>query len=236
MFRLTATHAPISLASLQTVRLPPALGARALRRVGVFALAVLVAAVLLTGCGSDDPSASGTDSTSADTTTTITSTTTTTRSPGTTSPSAAAEWSADEQAVIDAYGAAMSAFDQATADPPNPEHPALLATTVDPVLTEVQNLASSWKGFGQALRYPAESVHRIDTIAVTVDGDAAVIETCNVDDGVLYEPATGRVLNDKVSTAHDRATMTLVDGTWMLTTREQVQKWEGVAGCAVASS
>lgn len=130
----------------------------------------------------------------------------------------------------------MSAFDQATANPPNPEHPALAATTVDPVLTEVRNLAASWKGFGQALRYPANSVHRIETLSVEINGDTATIETCNVDDGILYEPATGRVLNDKVTTAHDRATMTLVAGDWKLTTREQIEKWEGVAGCAIASS
>lgn len=138
--------------------------------------------------------------------------------------------------MVDAYSAAMAAFDQATADPPNPDHPALAATTVDPVLTEVRNLAASWKGFGQALRYPQNSVHEITTLSVEIDGETATIETCNVDDGILYEPASGRVLNDKITTAHDRATMTLVDGTWKLTTRVQVEKWEGVAGCATASS
>ncbi len=107
---------------------------------------------------------------------------------------------------------------------------------MDPVLTEVRNLAASWKGFGQALRYPTGSVHRIAALSVEVNGDTATIETCNVDDGVLYEPVTERVLNDKVTTAHDRATMTHLNGTWMLTTRVQVEKWEGVAGCAIASS
>ena len=53
---------------------------------------------------------------------------------------------------------------------------------------------------------------------------------------MLYEPATGKVLNDKVTTAHDKATMTLVDGSWKLATRAQLEKWEGVAGCAVATS
>lgn len=138
--------------------------------------------------------------------------------------------------MVDAYLAAMEAFDQATADPPNPDHPALAATTVDPVLTEVRNLAASWKGFGQALRYPQNSVHEITPLTVEIDGETATIETCNVDDGILYEPASGRVLNDKITTAHDRATMTLVGGTWKLTTRVQVEKWEGVAGCADASS
>jgi hypothetical protein len=159
-----------------------------------------------------------------------------TSAPGTSTIEPASKWTAGQQSVIDAYGGAMSAFDQATADPPNPDSPALLATTIDPVLTEVRNLASSWKGFGQALRYPANSLHRIDTLSVEVVGKTATIETCNVDDGVLYEPVTGKVLNDKVTTAHDKATMTLVDGSWKLATRAQLEKWEGVAGCAVATS
>jgi hypothetical protein len=144
-------------------------------------------------------------------------------------------WSPPEQSVLGAYDAAMTAFDLATAEPPNPDQADLAATTVDPVLTDVRNLAATWKGFGQALRYPADSVHTITALSVEINGDTATIETCNVDDGILYEPATGTVLNNKVTTAHDRATMTLVDGTWKLSTRQQIEKWDGVTGCAVTS-
>lgn len=194
--------------------------------------------ILLAACGSSSNGADGTTTTTtakgaattspaSGSTVGTTATTGTTAMPGT---------SADQQVIIDAYLNAMAAFDQATADPPNPDHPALAATTIDPVLTQVRNLAASWKGFGQALRYPPNSVHKITPLTVQIDGETATIETCNVDDGVLYEPATGRVVNDKVSTAHDRATMKRVDGVWKLSTREQVQKWEGVAGCASSAS
>jgi len=204
---------------------------------GTLAVALALSATLLVvACGTSSTGSADPTATTAPQSTASQPSTTGTSAPGTSTTEPASKWTLEQQGVIDAYGGAMSAFDQATADPPNPDSPALLATTIDPVLTEVRNLASSWKGFGQALRYPANSVHRIDTLSVEVAGNTATIETCNVDDGVLYEPATGKVLNDKVTTAHDKATMTLVDGSWKLATRAQLEKWEGVAGCAVATS
>lgn len=191
--------------------------------------------VLLGRCGFVADDGVEAPTTGAPSSTSVRPATTGTAVPGTTT-SQTGRLTGEEQQVVDAYLAAMAAFDQTTADPPNPDHPALAATTVDPALTEVRDLAASWKGFGQALRYPTTSVHEITTLSVEIDGATATIETCNVDDGILYEPASGRVLNDKITTAHDRATMTLVAGTWKLATRAQVQKWEGVAGCAVASS
>jgi hypothetical protein len=136
------------------------------------------------------------------------------------------------EAVAAAYDAAMAAFDLAATEPVRPDHPALASTTIDPALSSVRDLTSSWLGFGQALRYPTPSVHRIVILDVEVDGDTAVLETCNVDDGILYEPESGRILNDRVTTARDRATMLRVEGAWKLSQREQLDKWEGVAGCA----
>lgn len=136
------------------------------------------------------------------------------------------------EAVVAAYDAAMAAFDLAASDPVSPNHPALASTTVDPALSSVRDLAASWLGFGQALRYPAPSVHRIVVLDVQVNGETAVLESCNVDDGILYEPESGRTLNDTVTTARDRATMLRVEGVWKLSLREQLNKWDGVAGCA----
>jgi len=130
----------------------------------------------------------------------------------------------------------MRAFDTAMADPPNPDVPELAATTIDPALGEVRRLAQQWRGFGQALKYPTPSVHRIDTLSVSVDSGTATIVTCNVDDGVVYEPASGRNLNDRVTTARDEAALSLGGGEWKLTTRVQQEKWEGVAGCAGSST
>ena len=130
----------------------------------------------------------------------------------------------------------MDAFNQALTDPPNPDDPLLAQTMVDPMLSQAVKLAGEWRGFGQAGRNPAGSVRRITFISADVDGDQATVETCSVDDGIIYEPATGTVLNDEITTARDRATLTFVEGTWKLASREQLEKWEGVAGCALESS
>ena len=69
-----------------------------------------------------------------------------------------------------------------------------------------------------------------------MNGDKATLEACSVDDGIVYEPATGKVLNNQVTTALDKATMTRVVGIWKLATRSQLEKWQGVAGCATTTS
>lgn len=201
---------------------------------------LLATAALAAGCGNgSNSSASPTNSEVPASATTTGSTSP--RSSGTTSSTRVGTTStstrpAEQQEVVDAYVAAMSAFEAALADPPNPDHPALAQTMGDPLLTEVRNLAGKWRGFGQAGRFPDNSVHRTEVLSVEVKGDTATLEVCVVDDGILYEPATGRVLDEDVSTARDRATLSRADGIWRLTTREQLEKWEGVAGCAVATS
>jgi hypothetical protein len=34
-------------------------------------------------------------------------------------------------------------------------------------------------------------------------------------------------------TVHSSSTMTRVDGTWKLATRTEIERWKGVAGCAL---
>lgn len=201
-------------------------GLRSLRRVACAAAFVL--AFLVAGCGGDAPGASPT-------TTTLASkpTSTTVITPGSSLTTSTVDV---ESAVFDSYRSAIDAFNHALTDPPNPDDPLLAQTMVDPMLSQAVKLAGEWRGFGQAGRAPADSVRKITLISADVDGDKATIEACSVDDGVIYEPATGTVLNDEVTTARDRATLMLVDGTWKLASREQLEKWEGVAGCALESS
>jgi hypothetical protein len=134
--------------------------------------------------------------------------------------------------AFDGYRAALDALDHALSNPPNPSDPLLAQTMVDPMLTQSRNLASEWQGFGQAGKYPPHSVRRQTLISATVTGNQASLQACSVDDGIVYDISTGKTINDNVTTALDKATLTLVGGTWKLATRDQVQKWQGVAGCA----
>ncbi len=94
----------------------------------------------------------------------------------------------------------------------------------------------SGSGSAKPAKYPRPQCPSNHAISVQITGDQATILACDVDDGILYEPASGKVLNSDVTTARDQATLTLVDGSWKLATRTQLQKWNGVAGCAVSSS
>jgi hypothetical protein len=194
----------------------------------VLIAAGLVATIVLAGCGSSSrgdsserPSATTGQSTHA-TDASSGSRTSTTQDPRT--------------QAFDGYRAALDALNHALSNPPNPSDSLLPQTMVDPMLSQSTNLAGEWRGFGQAGRYPAHSVRRVTLVSADVSGDQATIEACIVDDGVVYDVATGKVINDQVTTALDKATLTLVGGTWKLATRDQVQKWQGVAGCAAGTS
>lgn len=192
------------------------------RRVSVLLLGVLLAS----SCGGAGPNNPPSSPPTASTTSPAT-----TASTAMTVPEQSDSTAADD-VVLASYVAAMDAYTAAVADPPNPEDPTLADHVMDPLLTEFRNTATQWKGFGQAVRYPDPTVHRTELISVEVDGDRAALEVCSVDDSILYEPATGRVLNDDVSTNHIRATLVLDGDQWLLSERERVEQWEGVAGCA----
>ena len=119
---------------------------------------------------------------------------------------------------------------------PDPDDPTLAETHVDPMLTEVKNLNAQWLGFGQASRFPEGSVSRIDAISVEVTGDGATVETCGVDDSIVFDSATGNVINDDVVTVRASSTLQRDGDHWKLATRSELERWEGVAGCAVEQS
>jgi hypothetical protein len=163
-----------------------------------------------------------------------TSTTSATVDSSTTGTSAASseDWSLEQQEVIDGYLAARDAF-SASLESPDPADPALAATHVDPMLAEVRNTNAEWLGFGQAGRFPDGSVAFVEPLSVEVDGDTATIETCGVDDSIVYDTTTGEVLDDDVVTVQATSTLVRDGGIWKLSTRSEVQRWEGVAGCAL---
>lgn len=232
MFRLTRTVAP-SRPVFSTPQRRASSGAPVFLRRWIIGALLVIAVAGASSCGSDGESAATTTSSTAvsspsSTTTTSSSTTTTATQP--TSP-----WTAEQQAVLDDFMAARAAF-STSLESPDPDNPELAATHVDPMLTEVTNTNAEWKGFGQAGRFPENSVSRTDALSIEITGDQAIVETCGVDDSVVFDTATGAVLNDDVVTVRASSTLTNVDGDWKLTTRSELERWEGVAGCAVEQS
>lgn len=173
----------------------------------------------------DRTSSTASTETTADTTTTTTAGGSATTAPGTT----------PEQEVIDRYVGYWNARFNANSGVPNPEDPALreFATgrQLDAVITETQSNLDEGLAFERAA-----DPHDFQRVTVVeLDGDRAVVQECVVADGVVVRRDTGEVVNDEVNTHNVQAEMERVDGVWKVSEARLLQRFEGVAGCALAS-
>lgn len=197
-------------------------------------VAALAAALIVSACGSSgDTDGASTTVEESSTTTSSTSTSSTTSSSSTTTTTVAPE--DDEQAIIDQYLGFWDARFEANSEPVNPDLPALAdfatGAQLENVIAETQRRQDN----GLAVRLPDDSVGDRRVKVASVDGDEAILLDCATNDTVLYRVDTGEVVDDSVATRSIEATMRLVDGIWRLAGSRELQKWEGVAGCAVSS-
>lgn len=143
---------------------------------------------------------------------------------------------APEVEIVDRYQEFWEARFRANQPPPNPDDPALAEHATGLQLENVVDETRQNLDEGLALRRPEGGVRRSRVNVISVDGDEADLQECFVDDGVVYRPATGEVVNDAVATHNVRATMQRIGGVWKLATTQLIQRWEGVAGCALAEN
>ena len=192
--------------------------------------AVVVAGLMLAGCGDDRndeivaPPPSSSEQQAA----------TTETAPGEATTSSNGQEPTVEEEVIARYQAFWEARFEANRAPVNPDHPGLqeyaTGAQLDQVLEETrQNLES-----GTAFDHPEEPIARRVVRVVEINGNEAVLQDCAVNDDIVYRVATGDVLDDDVVTHNVEATMRRVGGVWKLEAARLVQQWEGVAGCALA--
>lgn len=196
---------------------------------------VVVAALLLAACsgsgdeitepGSTASTARGTEAT-ASTSTTSTSTTTSTTARDGSQP--------DGQELVDRYVGFWHARLVANEAPPNPDDPALAEFATGPQLDNVMTETRQRLDDGLALRSADPSRTSHDVTVINQTADRAELQDCFVNDGIVYRPDTGEVIDDSVVTRSVSADMVLVDGVWKLERATVVQQWEGIAGCALA--
>lgn len=142
----------------------------------------------------------------------------------------------EEQLVIDRYNAFWEARTAANASPPNPDDPRLRELATGPQLVNVIAETKDRRVQGLAIRNAQPSIAQGRVRVRNLHGDVAEIQECSVDDGIIYRPATGEIVNDEVVTRSVAATMRKVDGVWRLETTKVLQQWKGVAGCAKAEN
>lgn len=130
--------------------------------------------------------------------------------------------------VEQAYRDAIAAVQDAVAIP-DPDLPALASRNTGAMLTRWKQVAATMRSNGLIARFPAHSVHRVTVQKVELESPTlATVEACEVDDGVVSHISSGVVVDDSVSSYHNRGTMIRSRNSWMLTYRSTVAKEGGV--------
>jgi hypothetical protein len=137
----------------------------------------------------------------------------------------------DEAAVLAAYQGYWDTW-LAANDPPNPDHPDLAKYATGAALAKVRESVRNHQQLRQVVRLPSNSAWRHEVVVSRVDSTSAVVIDCNVDDSLLIDEPSGRILNDAVASISTTAVLNRVDGLWRVASVEADEQWDGVAGCA----
>jgi hypothetical protein len=150
------------------------------------------------GGGDDDGAATTTTPPAEETTTTIT----------------------EEEAVIDAYRASWAAFVTASANPVDPDHPALASTMTGDALVGAQEAVGALAEQGHYFAGPPPD---LAPQVVELDTDRAIVEDCVIDTASEFA-ADGSTVNQGTDTPIAyRAVMVKEDGAWKNAELEQLE-------------
>jgi hypothetical protein len=186
---------------------------------GTLRIAALVGAVVVAGaCGGDDGDDGSADTTAA----------TTTSAPPTTLDDETQKEEAATTALLDYY----DAYQEATAEPVDPQNAELQALITGEHKVVVTRNLQERQAKGEAVKLPAnsQSSHDIRSAELRPDGTVEIID-CQVDDSIVYEVATGNVVDDDVVTKLVIGSMAQEDGDWKVAFAEISEAWPGVRAC-----
>lgn len=209
-------------------------------------IVVVLCALAVAACSSSDPSESLATSTTEAVTTTDPSVSTPapTDAPTTTptvvptlapEPTEAPEDEPIETVIAGRIRGFFDAREAANAGPvPDPADPALAEVAAGEALASAAAETQRRLDDGRAIRAGEQALAEIWVGSVRLDDDTAQAAACSVDDGVIYEVATGDVVNDDVVTHSYVVDLQLSGDAWKVIRVVRLQQWEGVAGCALA--
>lgn len=194
---------------------------RTLSGVGV---AVVCACALVTACG-------GSDDGDASASTTSVAAEATTSAPSTTESTTTTTIDEEEAAILAAVDGLWQSHITINS-PPDPDHPDLARFRAGSTLESAQARTEDRRVQGHAIRLPESTVYSHETLSVQVDDDRAFVVDCSVDDSVLYDIASGTILDDAVLSNEWEITLTRSASGWLISDVLQRDQWQGVAGCA----
>ena len=187
----------------------------------VLVVAAVTATALLGAC-SDDIAAPG-PTADATTTTSTAAPTTTTQPSAPTTP---------EDEVAAAYVAIIDASYTRLQDP-NPSDPSIAEQHVGESLTKTLENNRSALANGRRYRFTELGPPRITVRSVDVTGtNEAVILNCIVDDVVVFDQATGAILDDSLDIGEMRSVLVRDAGRWKLSTQTMLEESTEAVSCA----
>jgi hypothetical protein len=136
--------------------------------------------------------------------------------------------------IVARYNLFWAARFDANQVPPNPDAPALADYATGQQLEQVRAETRRNLQDRVAVRHAANSIRRSSAKVIDLGADEATVQECVVDDDVVYRYSTGEVVNSEVATHSVEGAMQRVDGVWKLASARLLQRWEGVAGCALS--
>src|SRR5262249_29039221 len=78
---------------------------------------------------------------------------------------------------------------------------------------------------------PSRADHRLGLL--TLSHAQAVVQDCSLDDGVVVDSSSGRVINADVATYLWKATLTQEGGTWKVAVNTRLGRWRGASDCGL---
>ena len=193
-----------------------------LRRTVAALLVLVVVSLAGEACGGGDDDEADPPATPDASTTTTTEPTTTTLS--------------EQDQKIESAKAAYLAFTRAVraaeAAPVNPQLPDVQAVMTGLQRTQITANLEGMQARGEAVRLSENSQDRQEFIAAAVQPDGSVLlKTCEVNDAVVYNVATGAIVNDNVVTATVDVTAVQEGGVWKVADTVITRKWDGAVPC-----
>jgi hypothetical protein len=174
------------------------------------------------GGGGDDEEADLPSSSALSTTTTTESTTTTLNETDQKIEAAKAGWLAYAEAAT-----------RAAAEPVMPHLPEMQAAMTGDFQIEITGNLEEMQARGEAARVPANTQRSMDFLDARLQPDGSVqLTVCEVNDDVVYNIATGAIVNDRVATATVDVTMVLDAGSWKVSAAPYRNLHEGAGTCA----
>lgn len=112
---------------------------------------------------------------------------------------------------------------------PEPDQSAVGDYAAGERLVSVRATAAENRTAGKVIVIPDGAEYRHTVLEVAVDGGTATVSTCALDDAVVLEASTGRVVDDSVITRRYVVTLRLEGGRWKVTGGQllELRRWDG---------